>query len=253
MTTEISLFRYHDLRERIAVWATDGGRHLRGDVEDLVIEDAEPLLAAGEQEVTRLAGLLQVAGSSSTAEDPSPSLCVALVGSAGVIVTTHRIIAMVTDGMGALGEVNHGELHTLVWPWDLVDTIGLSRTEKADRALGRTIDIFSGTTMTRLALNPAPVMEMNGQERAITDEDAFKLLVSTAATNRLAVSTESDADRVRAVLSGTVAYEKDEIVAHITADEPFPDGIPPHLRGRLARARPPRSHIAAAAALLLAD
>lgn len=234
MTEKVDLFRYHDLTERLSAFSSDGGAHLRGDREDLIVRDGEPALAAGEVEHARLAGLLQLAGARSTETSATPTLGLVLEGVGIIVVTSQRFIVMMSNGVSQLGKADGDEVHTFVLPLDLVTSISMpARKSLTDRlAGGRDIAVFDAMTMLRLQINPMKRAEIGGREVSVTDDDVMRILVEAAVGHRLAVSPPADHARLHHIRQGGLVVEDKETLAWITA--PDVDGFPPHLVGRLA-------------------
>jgi hypothetical protein len=231
---QIDLSRYHDLTKRLAAFSTDGGQHLRGDIEDLEISDAEPLYEAGEEEIARIAGVTELIGPRSIpGVSPDPSLGLVAKGAGMLILTNRRAIVMFQHpGTTQLGQLDGNEVHTFVLPWDLVDSISMpARKSLADRIAGaRTIEIYVLTVGSVLKIMPV-ARERDGETVKLREEDAMSLLARTAATHRLSVSPSSEHARLRALLDGSFAVSEGELIANITDEET--SGVPVHLVGRL--------------------
>ena len=236
--TKLDLTDWHDLTRRLAV------------------VDTELPLGEAEEEHARCAGLIELIGARSTRVTPEPEHGLVLAGSAVLIVTSERLIVMVSDGRSQLGavrkerEVHAREAHAFALPWDLVDAVGIPATRSiTDRVAGaRTIDITSTLVFIHLKLIPADRVEIGGQERRAGDEDVMRLLVGSAARHRLSVSPPEDRARIQGLLAGRYTHSGDEIVAWITSEDTL--DIPPHLQGRLVL-HGSRSAERAAASLLL--
>lgn len=237
----VDLHRYVDLTARLAAFSTDGGAHLAGDAEDLRIVDGDVALRPGEQEQTRVAGVVELIGSRSTSESREPSLGLVMHGAGTLVVTDERIIVMLLKGVSQLGTVdNDDRVHTLVLPWDLVDTLSIPvKRRMQDRIAGsRTIMITSITTFTTLNLVPANRAQVAGLERKVRDDDVMDLLVHAGVTARLARSPSSDHGRLHEVLGGRHEIDDGERVVWLSpAGES--DELPPHLVGRLVERRVP--------------
>jgi hypothetical protein len=238
MTSSIDLFRYHDLTERLAAYSTDGGQHLRGDREDLSIQDAEPALHPGEVELGRVGGAVRLVGSRTVADSrDGPSLGLVLEAGATLVVTSVRLIVLATHGVSQLGATNDDEVHTFVFPWDLVDTIAMpARRSIGDRIAGnRTIEISCLSVIVSLQLTPAKQAEISGQRRAIKDDEVMDFLVRAAVAHRRTVSPPEDHRRLEVVEGGRYAVADGERTAWIT--DPDSSGLPLHLVSRILERR----------------
>lgn len=238
--TEINMFRFHDLTDRLAAFSTEGGVHLRGDTEDVKIEadDAEVALHECERELARFGGVVRLVGPRKTSpSDDEPSLGLVVEGAGVVLVTTERLVLMATHGASQLGQITDGELHTFALPWDLVDGIVIAdKRSLSDRVAGaRTVEIFGATTMFSFNLTPAKQAEIDGRVQPITDEEVMAFLARAGATHRLSVSPVSEQARLEAIVDGRFELDDGERVAVLTADTPGED-LPPHLRGRVEQA-----------------
>lgn len=234
MTEKLDLARYQDWTQCLAVFSTNGGEHVRGSVDDLQINDAEPVLGEREEERARLFAVVKLAGSRTTAQNSAePSFGVVVDGAGTVVVTTERLIVMVTQGESQLGTVAQGEAHTFTLPWDLVTTLTIpARKSLADRiAGGRDITLFSNITFSQVSLNPVKKAEINGATQPITDDGVMNLLVQVAVENRLATSPAADHARLQAVQQGRYELEGKDRVAWI--DDPDGPALPAHLVGRV--------------------
>ena len=250
----VDLSRYHDLTRRLGAFHTDGGVFLRGDSEDLQIRDAEPAYGAGEEELARVRGVARLIGSRSIPGDAdAPSFGLVLEAAAILVLTSERLILMATSGVSQLGRIAGNEIHTFVFPWDLVDIISMPvRATVADRIAGaRPITLFSALTFCHLELVPSKQAETRSGIVKVDEDQAMALLVRAAATHRIAVSPAHDHERLRGLVRGRYQREDDEWMAQLTLDEPGADR-PAHLKGRLVPSAGlvRRRH---AAALLLLD
>lgn len=127
----ISYFDFQDLRKLMAVRRIPGGDLIRGD-DRLEIEDGEPVLAVGEEEVARLMAVTTVAGNFSEDDGDSLGFGVAMRAGSTVIVTSERLIVLALKGVSAQGQIHEdSETHTLVWPWDLTDQIHMSAKKRS--------------------------------------------------------------------------------------------------------------------------
>jgi hypothetical protein len=234
-TMPVDLFRYNDLTRRLAAFTTDGGAHLCGDTEDLQISDGEPLYGAGEEEVARIAGAVELVGPRSVPGVAS-NASLGLVGSGAgmLILTTKRVIVMFQHpGTTQLGQLDGSAVHTFVLPWDLVDSISMpARKSLKDRVAGaRTIEIYALLVASVLRIMPVARQLEDDQTGKLREEDAIALLARTAATHRISVSPPSDQSRLRRLLEEPFPVVDGEVVAHIS-DENTHD-LPAHLAGRL--------------------
>ena len=231
----VDLSRYHDLTQRLAAYSIDGGEFLRGDREDVQVEDAEPVLADGEREVARVVGAFKLVGSRTTKSDSEPSVGLVMDGLATLVITSHRILAMaIKGGATQLGPLDGSEVHTFALPWDLVDLISMpARKSFTDRIAGaRTITIFSSLVFVHLSLTPSKHAEIDGRAQPVTDDAVMDLLTRAAANHRLTVSPAEDHPRLRRLLEGHYNIEDNEKHAEITADQRETD-LPSHLIGRV--------------------
>jgi hypothetical protein len=250
LKSKLDLFDYHDLTTRLAAFAVDGGRLLRGNPDVLAIIDAEPVMAAGESERLRLAGTVRLIGPRSTRSVATPELGRVLEGVGVLVVTTHRLIVMASQGVSQLGPIAH-EAHCFVLPMDLIDSISIpARKSVVERISGaRTITVASLLTAVLLELVPAPKAEIAGRPRPIGDDEAMRLLVHAVVTHRMSVSRVEDAARLRAVRDGRYNLEDGTLTAVVTPDETR--DVPPHLIGRLVGHRSARRDARDRATLLL--
>ncbi|HMS71739.1 MAG TPA: hypothetical protein PKB03_01775 [Baekduia sp.] len=251
----ISWFDYHDLAQRLSVWATDGGRWLRGDRHDLrVAAHGDFELAPDERELQRIAAVVLLVGPFQSRGESEASLGAVMEAAATLIVTSERLIVVAVGGATALGTIrSEREIHTFVLPWDLVDLI-----QTGDLAGDRTVDLYCAHVQISLILMPH-FKEGTGSRYRDRDPldagEAFSLLSSAAATHRLAVCPPSERARLEALKAGCAEIEHGERTAAITRDHPRRI-VPPHLRGRLVGhdgepLADPMRHRAAAALLLL--
>jgi hypothetical protein len=248
----VDLSRYHDLTQRLAAFDANGGAYLRGDRRDVRMVDGEPAMAPGEREVARLMGVLELIGSRTTVKSRSTAtLGPVIEGGGPVAVTTHRLIVMAARGASQLGPLNGREVHTFVFPWDLVDLITLPLNSTiADRiAGGRTIELFSGLTGTMLKLMPLRQVEIGGRREARGETDILRILVDAAVRHRMTVSPESDHPRLQRLLNGRYSVEGGETVVEVS-DQERDGALPVHLAGRLVASGQARAR---AATLLLLD
>ena len=128
----IDLSRYHDLTKRLAVFDTNGGM-VAGDGSDLTFTpEGNEQMFAGEQELARLAGHIEVVGPRSIKRGGDASLGTVMVGPGLLIVTSYRLIAMCqsekTQSQLGSGRANH--VHTIVFLWDLIDSVFMPAKKK---------------------------------------------------------------------------------------------------------------------------
>ena len=222
-TSDVDLFRYHDLTQRLAAFATEGGRHLRGDSEDVQIDPdaAEVALHDGERELARLGGALRVSGSRKTSlADAQASLGPVIDGGGIILVTTERLVIMGLQGTSQLGPIAAGELHTLAVPWGLVDSVAIpARRSLASRIAGaRTVELFGTAVAVMVHLVPAKEAEIDGRAQPVTDEEVMRFLARAGATYRLSTGPASDRDRLQAIRDGRFEINEGDRIAVLVPD-----------------------------------
>jgi hypothetical protein len=226
----ISYFDYLDLTRRLGVRSTNGGSLVRGQDHLQMVEDGdhiEPARDPGEDEIARLAAVVDLYGP--VEGDVGPVMRAAAM----LIVTSKRMVITGIGGESVHGPIAHGrEVHTLFWPWDLVDVISMpAKARLADRIAGnRTIEIFSSVGPTIIRLVPSRVKQ-DGAEDKIEALQAFGLLTDAVAEHRLTVSSDEYHADLEAIIAGDVPVENGELTAQVTPDDA--GQIPPHLTGRL--------------------
>jgi hypothetical protein len=237
----VDLYRYHDLSQRLAAYSPAGGGYLSGDREDLTVVDGEPVLSAGEVEHCRVAGVVQLFGSRATDAPEPATLGLVLEGAGIIIVTSTRLIVMLTHGSSLLGEANEREVHTFVLPWDLVTSIAMpAKRSVADRVAGaRTIELLAVLVAARLTISPAKRAEVGGREVRVGEDEVLRLLVGAGTSHRISVSPPEERARLEAIRAGARDRSDGKLVAWL--DPPESDDIPPHLEGRLVQRNPEAS------------
>jgi hypothetical protein len=213
MDRQIDLSRYHDLSRRIGVYSRDGRGHLSGDREDLELVDGEPLLDDGEEELARIAGIVDLFGPRSPDGKEPPSL--------GLVLQCAATIALTSDRLIVIGVAD--DIRTFVLPWDLVDVISMPLRRKiTDRIAGnRTIELFAGLPLITLRIVP----------QHVADDEVMAMLARAAAWHRLRVSRPGEAGRLQSIFRGSYTHEGGNAEAWITASDTV--GMSSHLRGRL--------------------
>lgn len=248
----LSLARYHDLASRLAVHHADG--HVRGDTDDLRMHGGEPRYAAGERELARIFGDVQLIGLLPTSADSgAPSLV--MQARAVLIVTTERVICLAIRGWSQLGAIAPAEAHIFVFPFDLIDLISMPRQRTlADRLAGmRRLELFSSLVVIKLDLLPFRTKLSGGSDTRASDDAVMRLIVDAVASHRLSLSPEEDHARLGSLQRGRYTVDAGLLCAQITRDLDGLEEEPAHLRGRLvATASSWRTH-QAAAALLMSD
>ena len=231
----IDLSRYHDLTKRLAVFDTNGGM-VAGDGSDLTFTpEGNEQMFAGEQELARLAGHIEVVGPRSIKRGGDASLGTVMVGPGLLIVTSYRLIAMCqsekTQSQLGSGRANH--VHTIVFLWDLIDSVFMPAKKKmSDRLAGnRMITAFSAVTMGGIRLIPV-VREIDGKGAKITDDAAFAVLTEAGANHRKLVAPLSEHSRLDQILGGVYTTDSEgDLVAELS--DPGTTELPVHLIGRL--------------------
>lgn len=231
----IDLSRYHDLTKRLAVFDTDGGL-VSGDGSDLTFTpEGNEQMFAGEQELARLAGHIEVVGPRSIKRGEPASMGTVMIGPGLLIVTSYRLIAMCqsekTQSQLGSGRANH--VHTIVFLWDLIDSVFMPAKKKmSDRLAGnRMITAFSAVTMGGIRLIPV-VREIDGKGAKIADDAAFAVLAEAGANRRKSVAPLTEHSRLDQILGGAYTTDSEgDLVAELS--DPGTTELPVHLIGRL--------------------
>lgn len=232
--SEIDLTRYHDLTSRLASFSSNGGTFLRGDREDLTVIDGEPALSSDETELVRIGGLVNVVGPRSTRASTAATLGLVCEGVGVVLVTSERLVLMLSSGASQLGKAGDGEVHAFVLPFDLVDAVSIphKRSLRDRVAGGRAFLVYATIIGLGLKIEPAKRVEIRGRTEPMSDERIADLVIRAVVEHRIRHSPTSDRDRLLGVRDGQRTLEGGDSVARISGEEV--DGIPPHLHGRLA-------------------
>ncbi len=226
----IDLSRYHKLEDRLTIFAVNGNEVERvGDSDDLQIADGEPVMVHSEEEIGRIFGNVKVISVGS-----ADGKIHVVDGVAVVVITSERMILMVTGGRTAMAPVESGMVHTIALPWDLIDSVSMpARKSISDRvAGGRTIEIFSASGGFGLHLIPRFKESAASDKEKISDEDAMVLIVGALSKHRRRYLPPDKLDHLDRFDRGDFPTEDGELMAEVSLTDPNED-LPVHLVGRV--------------------